>query len=336
MQERLVSILTPCYNTAHLVWRLLDSVLNQTYPYIEMFIIDDGSSDNTRELYERYSEKFHAKGYVLNYIYQENQGQSAAINNGLKLINGEFLVWPDSDDFYATDNAIEKMVFALASASYEYAMVRTLERVLDESTLEELCVSGLDAEAYEGKDLFEDCLFARNGFYFVPGAYMVRVEALKYLTDMEIYTHKDAGQNWQIFLPVLYSYKCITIKEILYNVLAREDSHSRGGYRGYNNELKRIRIYEDTILNTLDRLHTMSAPERDSYKMLIKIKYLELRLNIAYSYRKRFDFAKDYRDLTEVLNSKITSNLRIKKIAVTAHMESVLDFLINLKNKIIA
>jgi glycosyltransferase involved in cell wall biosynthesis len=46
----LVSIVTPCYNTGKYVHRLLESVLNQTYPNIEMFVIDDGSSDNSAEI----------------------------------------------------------------------------------------------------------------------------------------------------------------------------------------------------------------------------------------------------------------------------------------------
>lgn len=334
MPEGLVSIITPCYNTGHLVHRLLDSILLQTYAHIELLAVNDGSSDNTAEVIESYRARFDARGYKLICLNQHNQGQSAAINNALKLINGKYLVWPDSDDFYATDDAIEKMVLALSSASSEFAMVRTLERVLDESTLKEICVYGLDSHYYEDKTLFEDCLFARNGFFFVPGAYMVKVDALKGLTSLDIYTHKDAGQNWQIFLPILYSYKCLTIKEILYNVVARETSHSRGGYRGYNSELKRIRIYEDTILNTLDRLHAMSSSERECYKALIKIKYSEQRLNLAYTYRKRIDFRKEYRDLIKVRDAKINRTLRIKNIAVFTYTENILDFLINLKNKI--
>jgi glycosyltransferase involved in cell wall biosynthesis len=108
MEENLVSLLTPMYNTDKYIHRLLDSVLSQDYPSIEMIIIDDGSTDNSKDIVKSYIQPFAEKGYTLKYVYQENQGQSVAIKNGLQLISGEFLAWPDSDDFYA-----EKTCFLL-------------------------------------------------------------------------------------------------------------------------------------------------------------------------------------------------------------------------------
>ena len=54
MQKGLVSILTPCYNTGSIVHRLLDSILAQDYPSIEMFAINDGSTDNTEVVIKSY------------------------------------------------------------------------------------------------------------------------------------------------------------------------------------------------------------------------------------------------------------------------------------------
>lgn len=331
MSEKLVSILTPCYNTGHLLWRLLDSVLAQTYPFIEMFIIDDGSTDNTRAVYDVYSNKFQKRGYVLNYIYQENQGQSMAINNGLKLINGEYLVWPDSDDFYATTNAIEKMVSCLSSFGEEYAMVRSFQRIINEDTLEEISICvGENKEDYS---LFEDCLFHFNGFYFGAGAYMVRTKALAKTTEMSIYTHRDAGQNWQIFLPILYNYRCLTLKEILYNVIARSDSHSRNGYSGYEREIKRVDVYESTILNTLDRINEMPSQEKDHYKFLIRLKYSKERLSLSYFYRQRENFISEYYNLANISTAEIKLPSRVRLIAVRTRTEFILDFLIKLRNR---
>ena len=78
-KKGLVSVLTPCYNTGRYVHRLLDSVLTQTYPFIEMVIIDDGSTDDSSAVIQSYIPKFKAKGYELRYYYQKNSGQSVAI-----------------------------------------------------------------------------------------------------------------------------------------------------------------------------------------------------------------------------------------------------------------
>ena len=65
MQKGLVSLLTPCYNAGHLIHRLLDSVLNQTYPFIEMIVIDDGSTDNSEQVIRSYISRFEERGYIL-------------------------------------------------------------------------------------------------------------------------------------------------------------------------------------------------------------------------------------------------------------------------------
>ena len=86
MKKGLVSIITPCFNGGMLIHRLLDSILKQDYSMIEMYVVDDGSIDNTRSVIESYIDRFTNKGYVLNYIYQDNAGQAAAINKALPLV----------------------------------------------------------------------------------------------------------------------------------------------------------------------------------------------------------------------------------------------------------
>lgn len=71
-----------------------------------MYAINDGSTDNTKQIIQAYIPFFEQKGYSLGYIYQAHAGQSGAINKGLKLIKGKYLLWPDSDDYYAAPNAI--------------------------------------------------------------------------------------------------------------------------------------------------------------------------------------------------------------------------------------
>jgi len=85
----LVSIIIPCYNQAHYLAESIESALNQDYPNIEVIVVDDGSTDNTREV---------AGQYNITYIHQENQGRSVARNHGISKSTGEFLIFLDSDD----------------------------------------------------------------------------------------------------------------------------------------------------------------------------------------------------------------------------------------------
>jgi glycosyltransferase involved in cell wall biosynthesis len=88
--EPLVSVVIPCYNQAHFLSEALESVFGQGYGRIETFVIDDGSSDNTRQIAARYPEA--------HYRRQENQGAAAARNTGIAESRGDLLLFLDADD----------------------------------------------------------------------------------------------------------------------------------------------------------------------------------------------------------------------------------------------
>ncbi len=90
----LVSIIMPSYNQGQYLAEALDSVLAQTYTNWECIIVDDGSHDNTKEVANSYS----AKDSRIQYIYQENNGVSAARNNGVAHSKGDFILPLDGDD----------------------------------------------------------------------------------------------------------------------------------------------------------------------------------------------------------------------------------------------
>lgn len=294
--ENLITVLTPAYNAERYIHRLFDSLLIQTYPNVEIILVDDGSVDNTRDIVEVYIPRFEAKGYHFKYLYQENAGQSVAVKNGLQYVRGKYLVWPDSDDFYATPDALECMVDALSSAGQDFAMVRTQENVLEDKTLNKIYIYGKNAHEKESKDLFVDCLLSKNGFYYTPGAYMVDFDHFKECTALDIYVEHAAGQNWQMMLPVLYYYRCVTILRPLFNIVERKDSHSRGMYELYEQKIKKFKSFENTIIETLRRID-MPPMEYQHYAKIIKRKY-EWHLAFLALYNNKKD---DYVNFISIL-----------------------------------
>jgi glycosyltransferase involved in cell wall biosynthesis len=288
--EKLVSILTPCYNGEKYISRLLDSILNQTYSKIEMFVIDDGSTDNSAEVIKSYIPKFKSNGYSLQYIYQNNVGLSGTINNGLKIVNGDYLVWPDCDDFYAVNTAIEELVDILDDSDDSVCMARCCAYLLDETSLKHVGkYQTLDCSKV---DLFEDCMFATNGFWFLAGGFMVKFKKIaKYILNSEIYAEKYAGQNWQLILPLLYNGKCLTTDRFLYNVLVRKDSHSRGMCSTLKQILDRISAYENTLLYTIEKISNMPTDVKEKYIQQVKEKYQKERYTILIQ-NKKFKEAK--------------------------------------------
>lgn len=291
MQKGLVSIITPCYNTGSIVHRLLDSILEQDYPSVEMFAIDDGSTDNTPEVIKSYIEKFEKRGYRLTYVKQENGGQSSAINNGLKMVSGEYLIWPDSDDYFRCTCALTRFVDTFINHDESYGVVRCVPMYVNEKSLKSVDRIALSKDYFD-ENQFENCLFSQK-FFWGAGNYMLKISAFEKANhERDIFVEKKAGQNWQMLLPVLYSFKCVTLNDYLFNVLVRASSHSRGQYKAYDQQVLKFDSYRNTILNTLDRIQTMPQNKREEYKRIIRNKYKLNQLELAISFRKKNDISK--------------------------------------------
>jgi len=88
-----ISIIIPTYNSAQYICEAIESVLNQTYKDFEIIVVDDGSTDNTKEVIKPYLNK-------MKYIYQQNSGPSAARNRGIQEAKGEYIAFLDADDIW--------------------------------------------------------------------------------------------------------------------------------------------------------------------------------------------------------------------------------------------
>ena len=94
--QPLVTVVIPSFNHAAYIGAAVESVLAQTYPNIELIIVDDGSSDDSHDVISKYEE--HPKITVR--LNSENAGQSAVINQALAIAKGEFVAFLPSDDWY--------------------------------------------------------------------------------------------------------------------------------------------------------------------------------------------------------------------------------------------
>ena len=98
------SVIIPSYNRAGTLVRAIESVLHQTLPAIEIILVDDGSTDQTRQLVGTFAK--------VTYYYQKNKGVSAARNKGAEMAKGNWLIFLDSDDELMQD-ALERFSKAI-------------------------------------------------------------------------------------------------------------------------------------------------------------------------------------------------------------------------------
>lgn len=216
-----VSVVTPVYNGERHLGRLLESVLAQSWGDVEMILSDDGSRDGTLAAARAFRDRFRERGYRLEIVSGEHRNASAAINRGLPLVTGEFLIWPDSDDALHPDSIRARAAFLAERPQYQCVRSLAVYQGPDGGP----APPQENMAEWEQEELFFPIL---NGESFVCcGCYMLRSEAF-----FAIYPHRripeyDVGQNFQMLLPFMYRHRCPTIPEALYTVCVSSDSHSR-------------------------------------------------------------------------------------------------------------
>lgn len=114
MMESLVSVIVPIYNREKYLSRCIDSISNQTYKNIEIILINDGSTDRTKEICDEYK----SKDSRIRVYHIENHGVSYARNLGIKKSSGKYIQFVDSDDYID-----EQMIEILVNNIKEYDMV---------------------------------------------------------------------------------------------------------------------------------------------------------------------------------------------------------------------
>lgn len=219
-KKGLVSIIVPCYNSAQFLSRLLDSLCKQTYTCIQFILVNDGSTDDTKKVFDSYTPPFQRIGIEYIYMEQENQGQAAAVNTALPFVEGEYLMWVDADDFLA-ERHVEKKVKCLEH-NKDVSIVCCRGAIVKEDNTE--YVAGVLDNRHTAGKLFEALLFEKA--WCAPGLYMVRTAALFDVLTQRKIDPSRAGQNWQLLLPVTCKYKTYYIDEMLFYYVERRGSHS--------------------------------------------------------------------------------------------------------------
>ena len=113
MNKPLISVITVVFNNKEYLERNIQSVLNQTYDNVEHIIIDGGSIDGSLDIIRKYEDK-------LNWTSEKDNGLYDAMNKGIRKANGEWIHILNSDDYYYSNDALEKVVEKLDKNYFHY------------------------------------------------------------------------------------------------------------------------------------------------------------------------------------------------------------------------
>ena len=294
MKKPLVSILTPCYNGEKYIDKYFQSILAQTYNCLELIFVNDGSTDKTEEIALSYKEKLERKGIIYKYVRKQNGGQASAMNVGFSLVTGEYLIWPDSDDYLSPDS-VEKRVAYLEN-NPQIHWCRTDAVVICAETGKEIRRFAVDADK-KTKDIYLDLIV--DSTYCCCGAYMLRFSKFKKMCpSLHIYEGRQ-GQNWQIQLPFAAKYPCGYVDEGLYYYVIHQDSHSHSQI-AVEEVVARYQGLEELLYMLVEDIGRSDR----NYKRYIDIKVIRTRLDIYSRFNEKKKAKEYYKKLIKIGDCK--------------------------------
>ena len=217
-----VSVIIPCYNHGHYLSRAVESVLAQTYGNWEVIIVDDGSTDDTRGAALAFADP------RIRYIYQQNQGLSAARNAGIREASGSYLAFLDADDEW--DPRFLQHTTKALGADEHLGGVYTLNRFIDRQ--------GNLLPSIGGCVVPPDELRARNleGGFFPPAAALIRASVCRQVGVFD--TSLTSEEDWDLWLRMLERYQMQGVTEPLAHYRVYPDSMSTNAGRMHDNRIR--------------------------------------------------------------------------------------------------
>lgn len=160
-QPIIISVIVPVYNIFEYLPRCVESIRKQTYPYLDIILVDDGSTDRTGAL----AEKLALEDKRIRVFHKENGGTSSARNVGLANVKGEYIGFVDSDDYIEPEMYERLLAVALQE---NLKLVQCSRDEIDENgnVMENVCEPPEEAQICEGSALMRELLLHRGDCSF--------------------------------------------------------------------------------------------------------------------------------------------------------------------------
>ncbi|MDE7137546.1 MAG: glycosyltransferase family 2 protein [Ruminococcus sp.] len=279
----MVSVVIPSYNRALTINRSVCSVLNQTYKDIEVIVVDDCSSDNTREVIESINDE-----RLRYYCLEENSGACVARNKGIELAKGEYIAFQDSDDEWLP-NKLEIQIKKLQASKADVCFCK-MKQFFSDGSSEKFFPKGLQEGIVRYEQLYE---FSRVSTQTI---FAKREVCMKHKFDRLVTKSQD--YDWVIRAGSEYNF--YYTDTVLVHQYFQSDSITKGGkkksiemcryfLKKYSEKCKSNKSFHAALINQIAHnkriLGENPSPE---YKAIYKItkskKYLLLYL--LFKFRK--------------------------------------------------
>ena len=311
----LISIIVPIYNVDKYLEECIESLKNQTYKNLEIILINDGSTDESVKICEKYKEKDNR----IVFINKNNGGAASAKNEGLKMATGDYITFVDSDDFIEPDmieymvNTIKKYNSDIVQCSFTN-LYKNTEKFKQDTIVEQKISSKDFLELFLTKwdsSLFWNKLFKREvieNVFFKEGRCI----------DDEFFTYKC----------VINSKSIVTSNKIVYNYRMRKSGVMKS-------ESSQKQILKDRVDYMYERYELVRKIYKDLDKSFLEhlLTYYLIISKDYYADEKLLDYMKN--NLKSIKGKIITSNIDIRiKMQILKFMMTKSDKYIQSKNQL--
>lgn len=231
----LLSVIVPVYNVEIYLEKCIESILNQTYKNTQVILVDDGSTDSSGDICDRYSA-FDSRILV---IHQENKGLARARYEGLQKSNGEYIIWIDADD-WIEKKYFEEMITEAVESECDLVVANLFSDIGDESRVIE---NNIPNGKYRVKDIVSSMLY--NGIFYEYGIQPHGVTKLfKKNILAEVEQNMDfnitIGEDAAVVYPYILRAESICVTGICgYHYVQRPGSITK---KNTTNEIKKIEV----------------------------------------------------------------------------------------------
>lgn len=214
-KDVLLTVVIPVYNVEKYLKRCVESVLVQEWHNYDILLVDDGSTDSSPQICDLYAEKYE----MIRVIHKENKGLSDTRNRGIEEASGEYVYFPDSDDwlepntFSELSDVIEELTYDIISFNREFVTSEEdklisaksrIQKLSGKQALLEMLNQG-DVTGFANDKIYRKKLFLDNDIEFPVGKY-----------------YEDLGTNYKLFLKATKVY--VTNQKYYHYLITNPDS----------------------------------------------------------------------------------------------------------------
>lgn len=288
----LISVIVPVYNVERYLNRCIDSIINQTYKKLEIILIDDGSTDNSKKICNEYANE----NKKIKAIFKKNGGLSDARNKGIESATGKYITFVDPDD-YVEKNFIETMYNNIIKYNADISIVGFKNVYEKKNNNEENKVDDRGIKFYNSKEAIEK-LFDKNSFnnYAWNKLYKKSLfDSIKFPVNKKM---EDLGTMYKLFS---LAKKIIYQNIELYNYVIRDGSIT-------NN--KNIKFYQDMYELARERYFFIKECYPDM--TVNKTKFYEICLYVYPFLEKKVEVKKQILKFIGRFNLNVINNISSK------------------------